>query len=128
TKVAHKTGSVNLTRTDAGVMETPSGPIAFCILTNNNKDQRWTDDNEGDLFCAEMGRAVYDYFNAKGDVETAPVARTLQVGSDGELVIALQRTINARLKDAPDIGTDGDYGPETEGAVKKFQAQEGLKE
>jgi D-alanyl-D-alanine carboxypeptidase (penicillin-binding protein 5/6) len=128
TKVAHKTGSVNLTRTDAGIMETPSGPIAFCILTNNNKDQRWTDDNEGDLFCAEMGLAIYQYFNAEGEAAVAPVARTLQVGSDGELVIALQRTLNARMKGSPAIGTDGDFGPETEGAVKRFQKQEGLKE
>jgi len=126
TRVAHKTGSVNATRTDAGVMETPSGPIAFCILTNNNKDQRWTDDNEGDLLCAEVGMAVYQYFNPTGDVEVAPVARTLRIGSDGELVTALQRTLNARLKDVPTIGPDGDFGPETEGAVKRFQTQEGL--
>jgi D-alanyl-D-alanine carboxypeptidase (penicillin-binding protein 5/6) len=125
-RVAHKTGSVNLTRTDAGIMETPSGPIAFCILTHNNKDQRWTDDNEGDLFCAEAGLAIYRYFNAKGDAEVAPVARTLQIGSDGELVVALQRTLNARIKDSAGIGTDGDFGPETEGAVKKFQTQAGL--
>ena len=55
TRVAHKTGSVNASRTDAGIMETPSGPIAFCILTTNNKDETWTNDNEGDLFCAEIG-------------------------------------------------------------------------
>lgn len=127
TKVAHKTGSVNLTRTDAGIMETPSGPIAFCILTHNNQDQRWTDDNEGDLFCAEMGSAIYQFFNSKDDTAVAPVARTLQMGSDGELVIALQRTLNARIKGSPGIGTDGDFGPETEGAVKRFQTQEGLK-
>jgi D-alanyl-D-alanine carboxypeptidase (penicillin-binding protein 5/6) len=127
TKVAHKTGSVNLTRTDAGVIETPSGPSAFCILTNNNQDQRWTDDNEGDLFCAEMGSAIYQFFNSKDDAAVAPVARTLQMGSDGELVIALQRTLNARIKGSSAIGTDGDFGPETEGAVKRFQTQEGLK-
>lgn len=127
TRVAHKTGSVNLSRTDAGVMETPSGPIAFCILTHNNQDQRWTDDNEGDLFCAEVGSAVYQYFNAKGEAEVAPVARTLQMGSEGELVVALQRTLNARLAGTSAIGTDGDFGPETEGAVKKFQTQAGLK-
>jgi D-alanyl-D-alanine carboxypeptidase (penicillin-binding protein 5/6) len=127
TKVAHKTGSVNLTRTDAGVIETPSGPIAFCILTNNNQDQRWTDDNEGDLFCAEMGSAIYQFFNSKDDAAAVPVARTLQMGSDGELVIALQRTLNARIKRSSAIGTDGDFGPETEGAVKRFQTQEGLK-
>ena len=49
------------------------------------------------------------------------------MGADGELVVALQRTLNARIKPSPGIGTDGDFGPETEGAVKKFQTQEGLK-
>ena len=52
---------------------------------------------------------------------------TLQIGADGELVVALQRTLNARIKPSPGIGTDGDFGPETEGAVKKFQTQEKLK-
>jgi D-alanyl-D-alanine carboxypeptidase (penicillin-binding protein 5/6) len=51
------------------------------------------------------------------------VARVLQMGADGELVVALQRTLNARIEPAPGIGTDGDFGPETEGAVKKFQTQ-----
>jgi D-alanyl-D-alanine carboxypeptidase (penicillin-binding protein 5/6) len=126
TRVAHKTGSVSQTRTDAGIMETPGGPIAFCILTTNNKDQRWTDDNEGDLLCAELGSAIYQYFNSKGEAPVAPVARTLQSGASGDLVEALQRTLNVRIKDSPGIGVDGDFGPETEGAVKKFQAQEGL--
>jgi len=126
TRVAHKTGSVNTSRTDAGIIETPSGPIAFCILTSKNEDQRWTDDNEGDLFCAEIGSTVYQYFNSKGDAPVAPVARTLQMGANGELVVSLQRTLNARITPSPGIGTDGDFGPETEGAVKRFQTQEGL--
>jgi D-alanyl-D-alanine carboxypeptidase (penicillin-binding protein 5/6) len=126
TKVAHKTGSVNNTRTDAGIIDSPSGPIAFAILTTNNKDQRWTDDNEGDLFCSEVGSAIYQYFNLSSDAPVAPVARVLQMGADGELVQALQRTLNARMKG--DIGVDGDFGPETETAVKKFQKQEGLKD
>ncbi len=126
TRVAHKTGSVSQTRTDAGIMETPGGPIAFCILTTNNKDQRWTDDNEGDRLCAELGSAIYQYFNSEGQAPIAPVARTLQSGASGDLVEALQRTLNSRIKDSPGIGVDGDFGPETEGAVKKFQTQEGL--
>ncbi len=127
TKVAHKTGSVNLTRTDAGVMESPSGPIAFCILTNNNKDQGWGENNEGDLLCANIGSAVYKYFNKADDGSPAPVARVLEMGADGELVVALQRTLNARIEPSPNIGTDGDFGPETEGTVKKFQTQAKLK-
>jgi microsomal dipeptidase-like Zn-dependent dipeptidase/CubicO group peptidase (beta-lactamase class C family) len=126
TRVAHKTGSVNASRTDAGIMETPGGPIAFCILTTNNKDESWTDDNEGDLFCAEVGSAVYQYFNSTGDAPVAPVARVLQMGAEGELVESLQRTLNARIMPSPGIGVDGDFGPETEKAVKQFQTQAGL--
>jgi D-alanyl-D-alanine carboxypeptidase (penicillin-binding protein 5/6) len=126
TRVAHKTGSVNASRTDAGIMETPSGPIAFCILTTNNKDESWTNENEGDLFCAEIGAAVYQYFNSAGAAPVAPVARVLQMGAEGDLVESLQRTLNARITPAPGIGVDGDFGPETEKAVKRFQTQAGL--
>jgi D-alanyl-D-alanine carboxypeptidase (penicillin-binding protein 5/6) len=126
TRVAHKTGSVSATRCDAGFIESPAGPIAFCILTNNNQDRRWTDDNEGDALCAEMGSAAYQYFNAYNGLSAAPIARTLRVGADGDLVEALQRTLNVRIKPAPGIGVDGDFGPETETAVKKFQTENGL--
>jgi D-alanyl-D-alanine carboxypeptidase (penicillin-binding protein 5/6) len=127
TKVAHKTGSVNSSRTDAGIIDSPSGPIAYCILTNKNKDQRWTDDNEGDRFCAEIGAAIYKYFNTKETTPIAMFAQTLQSGASGDLVEALQRTLNARITPSPGIGTDGDFGPETENAVKQFQKQEKLK-
>ena len=126
TRIAHKTGSVSSSRTDAGIIESPAGPIAFCILTNKNKDQRWADDNAGDLLCANVGAAIYQYFNPQEEAAAAPVASTLQMGASGDLVVALQRTLNARIKPSPGIGTDGDFGPETEGAVKKFQTQEKL--
>ncbi len=126
TKVAHKTGSVNSSRTDAGIIDSPAGPIAYCILTNKNKDQRWTDDNAGDLFCAKIGDAIYRYFNPKGAPASSTLTSTLKMGADGEMVTALQRTLNARMKPAPGIGTDGDFGPETENAVKKFQSDKKL--
>ncbi len=126
TKVAHKTGSVNSSRTDAGIIESPAGPIAYCILTNKNKDQRWTDDNAGDMFCAKVGAALYHYFNPKSETASPSLASTLQMGADGEMVTALQRTLNARMKPAPGIGSDGDFGPETENAVKRFQKDKNL--
>lgn len=66
-KVAHKGGSVNAARTDAGIIDLPEGKgsILFCILTMNNKDESWTDDNEGDVLSADIGKAVYDYFMKK---------------------------------------------------------------
>jgi beta-lactamase class A len=62
TVLAFKTGSVNQSRTAAGILYTKSGPIALCVLTANNKDQRWTNDNAGDLVCAKVARAVFDQF------------------------------------------------------------------
>ncbi len=62
--VAHKDGAVTAARTDAGLLFTPSGPIVVCVLTNNNKDVRWAKDNAGNKLCADVARAVYDYFHS----------------------------------------------------------------
>lgn len=70
-KVAHKTGSIDAVRTDAGIIYSPAGPIAVCVLTNNNKDTRWTDDNAGDLICARIALAVYEHFNPAAAKEPA---------------------------------------------------------
>jgi beta-lactamase class A len=61
---AHKDGSVNASRTNAGIMYSPSGPIALCVLTDNNKDRSWGKTNAGDKLCADVARAVYDYFHS----------------------------------------------------------------
>ena len=63
TKLAHKSGAVSDVRCDAGILETRAGPVAVCVLTRKNKDQRWTDDNAAQVLCATIGRAVYDHFD-----------------------------------------------------------------
>ena len=60
--VAHKTGSVNAARTDAGILYFKGGPVAICVLTNNNKDTSWTKANTGDKLCADVAKVVYDYY------------------------------------------------------------------
>jgi beta-lactamase class A len=65
TKVAFKTGSVDAARTAAGIIETPAGPVALCVLTAENEDQSWTPDNAGDRLCAEVARAVFAYYKDK---------------------------------------------------------------
>ncbi|CAN5890954.1 serine hydrolase [soil metagenome] len=59
---AMKTGSVDATRTAAGILNTPAGPVALCVLTDRNADQSWGPDNAGDLLCAEVARAVFHHF------------------------------------------------------------------
>lgn len=63
--IAHKDGSVTASRTDAGILYTPSGPIVVCVLTDDNADRRWVRDNAGNLLCATIARAVFDHFHQK---------------------------------------------------------------
>jgi D-alanyl-D-alanine carboxypeptidase (penicillin-binding protein 5/6) len=124
-KVAHKTGSVAAVRTDAGLIEAKSGPIAICVLTRNNKDQRWTSENAAEVLTSKIARAVYDHF--EGDkLAEADAPKELKNGATGELVQALQRTLNARSEKSPDLSADGDFGPATETAVKAFQREKKL--
>jgi beta-lactamase class A len=70
TVVAHKTGSVNSIRTDAGILYLPTGPLALCVLTEKNEDQTWRPDNAGNVFCAKVAKEVYDYFEARAEVDS----------------------------------------------------------
>lgn len=65
TALAFKTGSVNEVRTAAGILFLKSGPVALCVLTAKNEDQRWTDDNAGDVLCAKVAKEVFDHFGTK---------------------------------------------------------------
>ncbi len=62
-KVAFKTGSLDETRTAAGIIEWPGGPVALCVMSCENEDKRWVPDNAGNRLCALVARAVYDHFN-----------------------------------------------------------------
>jgi D-alanyl-D-alanine carboxypeptidase (penicillin-binding protein 5/6)/beta-lactamase class A len=64
-KVAHKTGAVSDARTDAGIIYLKNGAVALCVLTNQNEDKRWVQDNAGMVLCAKVAREVCDYFSTK---------------------------------------------------------------
>jgi beta-lactamase class A len=60
--VAHKTGSVNNSRTDAGILYFKGGPVALVVLTNDNEDKSWTPDNAGNKLCADIAKVVVEYY------------------------------------------------------------------
>ena len=62
-KVAHKTGSVDDIRTDAGVIECPRGPVVVAVLTRRNTDKRYAPDNAGNVICARIAQQVYEHFS-----------------------------------------------------------------
>jgi len=123
--IAHKGGSVSSARCDAGIVQTPGGPVAVCVLTSQNEDKSWDDDNAAELLCARIGRVVWDLFDEpdSGQVQRPSV---LALGATGELVEALQRTLNARLKPSPRLAVDGDFGAMTEQAVMRLQRARSL--
>jgi hypothetical protein len=53
---------------------------------------------------------------------------TLRRGAKGDAVRLLQLALNERMEPSPRITVDGDFGPETEKAVKEFQEEHDLKE
>lgn len=125
-KLAHKTGAVNAVRTDAGLLDTPAGVIALCVLTAENKDQSWGDENAAEVLCGRIAEAVYQHFNPDSDATASPTIGPLRIGAQGLLVEGLQRTLNARSQPSPELGVDGDFGPATAAAVIAFQAARGL--
>lgn len=122
---AHKTGALSAVRTDAGLIFSPAGSIAICVLTAQNADQSWGDENAAELLCGRIGRVVFDHFNPPAAADSqADATRPLTEGDLGPLVEALQRTLN-RQADAG-LAVDGDFGPATLAAVKRFQERQNL--
>ncbi|SIO25440.1 beta-lactamase class A [Singulisphaera sp. GP187] len=73
TKVAFKTGSVDASKTAAGLIECGQGPVAVCVMTDENEDKRWVTDNAGNRLCAEVARVVFEHF--KNDKADAPAPK-----------------------------------------------------
>ncbi|CAN5894336.1 N/A [soil metagenome] len=55
--VPHKTGETDQVRTECGLFPLQSR-IAYCVLTKENKDQRYMIDNEAHVMMARMGDAL----------------------------------------------------------------------
>jgi D-alanyl-D-alanine carboxypeptidase (penicillin-binding protein 5/6) len=125
-KVAHKTGSVNAVRTDAGIILSPSGPIAICVMTAENSDRRWSPENAAEILIGRIARAVYDHFHPVPAASDSIAPLPLTSGAAGQLVESLQRTLNARLSPSPELTVDGDFGALTRAAVVRFQQMNNL--
>lgn len=125
-RLAHKTGAVDAVRADAGILSTPAGAIAICVMTADNQDRRWTRDNAAQLLCARIALATYQHFNPPGIAARPEQQARLVLGASGPLVEALQRTLNARLSPSPELGVDGDFGSMTRDAVQRFQREHRL--
>lgn len=57
-----KTGSVDDARGEVVLVNAPGGDIVFCILTKNNKDQSWTDNNEAEVLTRKIAGLIWNYY------------------------------------------------------------------
>ncbi len=61
-EVFSKNGCVNASRSEAMIVNAPTNPYVFCIFTKNNKDQRWTYDNEAWAMARKVSKLLWEYY------------------------------------------------------------------
>lgn len=64
-EVAHKSGTVSDARTDAGILYLPAGPVAVCVLTAQNQDKAWKDDNEANVTIGRIAQQVVEHYRVE---------------------------------------------------------------
>lgn len=72
TRVAHKSGAVDQTRNDCGIMYTPSAPIALCVMTRENEDRSYAVDSAAHLLIAGIAREVFRHYNPTVELPNLP--------------------------------------------------------
>jgi beta-lactamase class A len=64
--IANKTGALNAVRNDVALIAAKAGPVVIAAFTQENKDQRWTGDNEAEQTLGKLGKAVVDRWSPTG--------------------------------------------------------------
>jgi len=64
--IANKTGALNAVRNDVALIAAKAGPVVIAAFTQENKDQRWTGDNEAEQTLGKLGKAVVDRWSPAG--------------------------------------------------------------
>ncbi len=61
-QVANKTGAVDQSRIDVGIIFSPKADIGIAIFADQSKDIQWTHDNKAQNAVAKAARMIYNYF------------------------------------------------------------------
>ncbi|MFA6084956.1 serine hydrolase [Mucilaginibacter sp.] len=57
-----KQGAVDAAKSETVLVNAPHGDYVFSIMTNNNKDQRWTPDNEASVLIKKVSALLWHYY------------------------------------------------------------------
>ncbi|HEX2204434.1 MAG TPA: serine hydrolase [Longimicrobium sp.] len=69
---AHKTGEVDASRNDCGILYGPDAPVALCVMTRENRDSGYAPDNPANLLMARIGLEVFRHYNPSARVPDPP--------------------------------------------------------
>ena len=61
-QTASKQGALNESKSETVMVNAPHGDYVFSIITNNNKDQRWTEDNEAVVLIRKISALLWHYY------------------------------------------------------------------
>ncbi len=66
-QVASKQGAVSASRSEVLLVNAPGGDYVFCVITKDQEDRSWEEDNEGYVLLRELSRIVYEHFTGGVD-------------------------------------------------------------
>ena len=69
---AHKSGDVDQSRNDCGILYGPDAPVAVCVMTRENRDTSYAVDNPANRLIARIGAEVYRVFNPSAPAPPVP--------------------------------------------------------
>lgn len=61
-QVASKQGAVDQSKSEVVLVNAPHGDYVFCVITKNQKDDRWKMDNEGYVLIRNISRLLWEEF------------------------------------------------------------------
>ncbi len=69
---AHKSGEVDQSRSDCGILYGPEAPVAVCVMTRENQDRSYAPDNPANLLIARIGREAFRHWNPSAALPPLP--------------------------------------------------------
>jgi beta-lactamase class A len=79
--IANKAGALDAVRNDVALIATKTGPVVMAVFTWDNKDQRWTGDNQAQQMIGKLAEAVVKRWSPAGlDAQSFPWENPLKGG------------------------------------------------
>lgn len=72
-EVAHKTGFVQETKTDAGIITSDRGDFAMAVFVDKNADHSLNSDNRASVLIARAARTVWNHFTGMTGFDAGPL-------------------------------------------------------